>query len=400
MRERHNHENRPSHLLWRRSAQKTHSCDHRDHRQKQHRIASHQTKTFSTFRSDLTRFRTWLSDHGCFHVCMESTGRYWIPAFNISEEKGFNAILTHSKYVKAIKGKKTDKRDSKWIADLFKHDIVRSSFIPPKDIRALRDLARYRFKLVAVRTSEKNRYQDCMTISDISLASVLSDPFGKTSMGITEYLLSSSPFDEKHCKTLIKGSAKKKTDEIIESVRAIAQLPGLTSLSAVLILAETGADMSVFESSKHLVSWAGLAPANNESAGKKKSVRITKAGRYLKPLPPSAAFESMSCAPEQYHKFVVPALCLTAMNLTHRVPHLNEDCFDDSRSRRYTLSNPTQPTSDRRLARRSLDVADRRVLGIHDHTLDFVRAVMFARQQKTRKQCVSFRAFRCLLPCN
>jgi len=275
---------------------------------------------------------------------MESTGKYWIPVFNILEGH-LHSILTHPKYVRSIKGKKTDKKDSKWIADLFKFDMVRSSFIPPKDIRSLRELARYRFKLVAMRASEKNRYQNAMTVSNIALANVLSDPFGKTATSIMEHVLSSSVFDEEHCKSLIKKSARKKTALILESVRncriesdqrfkmneagrhmayldemilrteaelyvriqphyhfveLLATMPGITELSAALIIAETGVDMSVFESSKHIVSWAGLSPANNESAGKKKSVRISKAGQFLKPLLVQCALAAIKSGKEPY----------------------------------------------------------------------------------------------------
>ena len=105
-------------------------------------ITHYIVESFSTINVDLYRFRTWLLEHRCFNVCMESTGKYWIPVFNILEEAGINVLLTHPKYVRAIKGKKTDKKDSKWISDLFKFDMVRSSFIPPKDIRALRELGR------------------------------------------------------------------------------------------------------------------------------------------------------------------------------------------------------------------------------------------------------------------
>lgn len=127
-------------------------------------ITQYFTESFSTINSDLIRFRTWLSSHNCHQVCMESTGKYWIPIFNILEDAGIHVLLTHPKYVRAIKGKKTDKKDSKWIADLFKFDMVRSSFIPPKDIRALREIGRYRYKLVCMRSSERNRYQNCMTV--------------------------------------------------------------------------------------------------------------------------------------------------------------------------------------------------------------------------------------------
>jgi transposase len=308
-------------------------------------ITTYSTQTFSTLNPDLLRFRQWLSDNQCSHVCMESTGKYWIPIFNIFE-KDIHVILTHPKYVRAIKGKKTDKKDSKWIADLFKFDMVKSSFIPPRDIRALREIARYRFKLVCMSSSERNRYQNSMTISNIGLASILSDPFGKTASGIMQYVLTSKVFDDEHCKKLIHKTAKKKTELILQSIHQCciesdqrfkmnqvkahldfldeailkteaelfvriqpyahlisflsSNLPGISSLSAALILAETGADMSVFESSKHLVSWAGLAPASNESAGKKKSVRISKAGQYLKPLLVQCALAAARAKSEPY----------------------------------------------------------------------------------------------------
>ena len=309
-------------------------------------ITQYIVETFPTINRDLIRFRTWLIDHNCLHVCMESTGKYWIPVFNILEEANIHVLLTHPKYVRAIKGKKTDVKDSKWIADLFKFDLVRSSFIPPKDIRALREIGRYRYKLVNMRASEKNRYQNGMTVSNIGLASVLSDSFGKTATSIMQHVLTSEVFDEEHCKTLIQKSAKKKTELILDSIRdckiepdqqfkmiearahmdyldkavlrtevelytriqpymttvqfIASQLPGITQLSAALIISEIGADMSVFESSKHLASWAGLAPANNESAGKKKSVRISKAGQFLKPLMVQCALAAVKSKKEPY----------------------------------------------------------------------------------------------------
>lgn len=126
-------------------------------------ISEYLQKSFSTINSDIQRFHNWLIENNCYHVCMESTGKYWIPIFNYLEND-IDICLTHPKYVKAIKGKKTDKKDSKWIADLYKFDLVRCSFIPPKDFRQLRELARYRFKLVCMKSSEKNRIQNCMTI--------------------------------------------------------------------------------------------------------------------------------------------------------------------------------------------------------------------------------------------
>lgn len=309
-------------------------------------ISKYKQKTFSTINSDIKKFHDWLIENKCYHVCMESTGKYWIPIFNYLEND-IDICLTHPKYVKAIKGKKTDKKDSKWIADLYKFDLVRCSFIPPKEFRQLREIARYRFKLVCMKTSEKNRVQNSMTVSNIGIANVLSDPFGKTATEIMSYLLenTSDTIDYKVIRKLIKKGATSKSEEIIEAIKGYnietdqakklklarkhldylnamiteteielyarikpyyqfveyaASLPGITEISATIILAEIGVDMRVFEDAKHLCSWCGLSPANNESAGKKKSVRIAKAGAYLKPLVVQCALGAIKSKKEPY----------------------------------------------------------------------------------------------------
>lgn len=290
-------------------------------------ITEYFQRSFSTLNSDLYRLKDWLRSHHCSDVCMESTGKYWIPIFNILEDET-NVHLTHPKYVKAIKGKKTDKKDSKWICDLFKHDLIKFSFIPPKEIREMREIARYRYKLVCMRSSERNRYQNCMTVSNVGLASVVSDPFGKTASNIMKEVMKSNVIDDDKILKLVHKNCKNKDkildslhgyhiesdqrfkmeksldhmeylDQLIDSCEVelikraypfrrsfqhITQIKGISALSAILIISEIGIDMSQFESDKQLVSWAGLSPANNESAGKKKSVRISKAGQYLKPL--------------------------------------------------------------------------------------------------------------------
>ena len=309
-------------------------------------ITEYFQRSFSTLNSDLYRLKDWLRSHHCSDVCMESTGKYWIPIFNILEDE-INVHFTHPKYVKAIKGKKTDKKDSKWIADLYKFDLVRCSFIPPKDFRQLRELARYRFKLVCMKSSEKNRIQNCMTVSNIGIASILSDPFGKTATEIMSYLLehTSESMDEKAVRKLIKKGAKAKSDEIIEAIKGynietdqakklelarahldylddmitqtevelyvrikpyyefvefVSSMPGMTELSSTIILAEIGINMDIFDDVKHLCSWCGLSPANNESAGKKKSVRIAKAGAYLKPMMVQCALAAIKNKKEPY----------------------------------------------------------------------------------------------------
>jgi transposase len=309
-------------------------------------ISEYKQKSFSTINSDIQKFHDWLIENNCYHVCMESTGKYWIPIFNYLEND-IDVCLTHPKYVKAIKGKKTDKKDSKWIADLYKFDLVRCSFIPPKDFRQLRELARYRFKLVCMKSSEKNRIQNCMTVSNIGIANILSDPFGKTATEIMTYLLvnTSDTIEDKAIRKLIKKGANAKSEEIIDAIKGynietdqakkltlarahleylddmisqteielyvrikpcyefvklISSLPGVTELSATIILAEIGVNMDIFDDAKHLCSWCGLSPSNNESAGKKKSVRIAKAGAYLKPMMIQCALASIKSKKQPY----------------------------------------------------------------------------------------------------
>jgi transposase len=290
-------------------------------------ITTYQTKRFSTYTQELRALALWLSNNQCTFVCMESTGKYWIPVHKILEPS-CQITLAHPKYVRAIRGKKTDKKDSIWIADLHKHGLVPGSFIPPADIREIRDLLRYRSKLVSFASSEKNRIQNSLTVSNIMLSSVVSDTFGKSSSAILSHLLKHPDDKDFDFLPLLHGSMLKKQAEIalaidgtISKVQAgkvtlclshmgnlksyIAQIeatakrlatsyygaitiiqsaPGISQLSALAIFSEIGDDMSAFHSDKHLCSWAGVAPSNDQSAGKKKSVRISRAGVYIKPI--------------------------------------------------------------------------------------------------------------------
>ena len=309
-------------------------------------ITEYLQESFSSQNYDLYRLKSWLKENNCLEIAMESTGKYWIPIFNVLEDE-INTRIVHPKYTKAIKGKKTDKKDSKWIADLFKYDLLRFSFIPPKEIRELRELSRYRIKLIGMRSSERLRYQNSMTVSNIGLASILSDPFGKSAKAIMNEVLSSKTLDEDKIKSLLSKSAKKKTAEVLKSlegchietdqrlkmnvaskhmgeldkhieqieiemakrcipyasiIECLIQIPGISYISAMIIIAEIGADMTVFDSDKQLSCWAGLAPANNESAGKKKSVRISKAGSYIKPLLVQCALSAIKSNSEPYYR--------------------------------------------------------------------------------------------------
>ena len=289
---------------------------------------SYQKKRFSTFNSDLNRFADWLHENVCLDVCMESTGKYWVPVFNILEKRGIRVVIANPKWVKVVKGNKDDTKDSKWIGDLFRIGLVKSSFIPDKDIRILRELTRYRYKLTSMKSSEKNRFQNAFTVCNVALDSVVSDMFGKSATAITDYLTSDEDFDAQHCVSLLQRSLKKKADDILEAVEGyeitaeqkvrigivrdhlyyidalisrvdacidvmvqkyegyitlLCTIPGIDQNSAITIISEVGVDMAQFGSSKRLCCWAGLTPGNNESAGKKKTVRISRAGAYLKP---------------------------------------------------------------------------------------------------------------------
>lgn len=290
-------------------------------------ITDYQTKSFNTFTEDLIKCRDWLVSNDTFDVCMESTGKYWIPVFNILEEK-CKCIITHPKYVRTIPGKKTDKKDSIWIADMFKHGLVEPSFMPPIDIRQLRELMRYRNKLINTRSGEKNRFQNSLTMSNVQIANVVTDVFGKTSQSILKLMLSNPKLTLEDITPLLRKNLKSLPEEILKSINGtfdesqsskmnivlkhydsinecineleeqilklaiqysteinlLLTVPGIKEISAIFIIAEIGTNMNIFVDDKHLCSWAGLTPRCNESAKKKKSVRITKAGIYIKPL--------------------------------------------------------------------------------------------------------------------
>ena len=283
---------------------------------------------FSSFSKGLRDLAAWLANYSCFEVCLESSGKYWIPVFNILE-KTCLVTLAHPKYTKPQKGNKTDVKDAKWICDLFMCDMIKPSFIPSPEIRQLRDLIRYRIKLTNMLTGEKNRAQNCLTVSNLKLDDVFSDVFGKSSRSITNHMLDHpgetfdvAPFVDARCQTpldeiqaAVDGAISSEQavklrqclahideleahrKEIEREILMIAEpfsavlellytLPGLDKnpMTAIAILSEIGPDMSVFPSSKHLVSWAGCCPRNDQSNQKVKSRRISRAGCYLKPL--------------------------------------------------------------------------------------------------------------------
>lgn len=309
---------------------------------------SYQKKRFSTFNNSILEFKKWLLDNSCRDICMESTGKYWVPVFNLLEDE-INVTIANPKWVKAVKGNKDDTKDSKWIGDLFRLGLVPGSYIPCKEIRILREFTRYRYKLTSCRSSEKNRFQNALTVCNVALDSVVSDIFGKSATSVIDYLLeqSDNSINHEEISSRLLRSLKKKSESVIESiegyqmtdsqkyrmrlvhahmdyitstisdidsminslvepydnaVKLLCTIPGVDRNSAITIISEIGTDMTQFSNSKRLCCWAGLTPGNNESAGKKKSVRITRAGVYLKPALVQVAHAAVKSDKSPYYK--------------------------------------------------------------------------------------------------
>lgn len=309
---------------------------------------SYQKKRFSTFNNSILQFKEWLLKNECRDVCMESTGKYWVPVFNLLEDD-INVTIANPKWVKAVKGNKDDTKDSKWIGDLFRLGLVPGSYIPCKSIRILREFTRYRYKLTSCRSSEKNRYQNALTVCNVALDSVVSDIFGKSATSVIDYLIeqSDNSINHEEIASRLLRSLKKKSNSVIESiegyqmtdsqkyrmrlvrahmdyitstindidtmldslitpyenaVQLLCTIPGVDRNSAITVISEIGIDMTPFSNSKRLCCWAGLTPGNNESAGKKKSVRITRAGVYLKPALVQVAHAAVKSDKSPYYK--------------------------------------------------------------------------------------------------
>ena len=273
---------------------------------------AYETKSFDGYTSSLTALREWCKSQGVTHVAMESTGIYWKPVFNILEQD-MEIILVNARHVKNVPGHKTDKKDSVWLSKLLLSGLLKASFIPPQNIRELRDLVRYKKKIVAQAASEKNRIIKTLEDANIKLSAVLSNVDGAVGTKIINDLIAGKTNPEdlvKHYHGKMKASkaevkkalegrltrhhqfmlqliketlddkekiiAKLETqiDEAAKQytveIELLQTIDGVGKDSAITIISEVGADMSQFANEHHLSSWAGMSPGNNESAGKKK----------------------------------------------------------------------------------------------------------------------------------
>ena len=284
-------------------------------------------QTFPTMTADLERLSAWLVEQRVSNVALESTGVYWVPVYNLLEEAGLAVSLVNPQHMRAVPGRKTDVADSKWLADLLRHGLLRASFIPPVAIRELREVVRYRTTLVRERTQEVNRLQKVLESANIKLAAVATDILGVSGQLMLEALAAGEEDPEAlaelaqrklrakldqlrqaldgrvkgHHRTLIRallahitflqGAVEELDAEVgrrlvpmQQAVQHLDSIPGVSAVAAAAIIAEIGVDMSRFASDKHLASWAGTCPGNKQSGGKRLSGKTTRGDVWLRAI--------------------------------------------------------------------------------------------------------------------
>jgi transposase len=300
-----------------------------------------ETRTFDTLTADLEVLAGWLQSLGVTHVAMESTGVYWKPVYNLLDGR-FAILVVNAEHVKALTGRKTDVQDAERIADLLRHGLLKGSFIPSAELRALRYLTRYRTKLGDERVSEINRVQKVLEDANIKLASVATDVMGVSGRAILAELVAGQT-DAATLAELAKGRLREKQDllqqalsgrvqahhrfmlaqhlshidfleaaiarldaEIAEQMRPFAaalaawdSLPGINQRIAEIVVSEIGADLAPFEDAEHLAAWTGMCPGNNESAGKRYSGKTRRGSPWLR----RALVEAAHGAARTKHKY-------------------------------------------------------------------------------------------------
>lgn len=294
-----------------------------------------EVRTFGTTTRDLFALADWLASHGCTQVAMEATGIYWKPVWHLLEGR-FELVLANAQHIRNVPGRKTDVNDATWIADLLAHGLIRSSFVPPAAIQELRDLTRTRKQIVREIAQHTLRIQKTLEDANIKVASVLSNVIGTSGRAMLLAIISGEE-DPERLADLAVGTARRKRSELAEALRGrvtphhramlklhldlisalqtalqdlddaagkslapiqeraalLTTMPGISDIVAHVIVAEIGVDMSRFPSPAHLVSWAGLCPRNDESAGKRRSTRVRKSGNWLKTTLVTAAWAAV-----------------------------------------------------------------------------------------------------------
>lgn len=305
-------------------------------------------RNFGTMTAELLELSDWLMAQGVTHVAMESTGEYWKPVFNILENN-FEVMVVNAAHISKVPGRKTDQSDAEWIAELMKYGLLKASFIPPLGQRELRELTRYRSSFVKERSTLVNRVQKVLESANIKLASVATDVLGVSGRAMLEAIIAGQATPEQMAE-LAKGRMRDKRDQLAkalegrvkahhrfvltellcqidsldetiarfdheieeycrpfeEAVQLLDTIPGVGRQAAEIIVSEIGTDMSRFPSADHLAAWAGVAPGNNESAGKRRSGRTRKGnqplGAALNQAAHAAAHTKNTYLAAQYHR--------------------------------------------------------------------------------------------------
>jgi transposase len=307
------------------------------------------TKTFSTTTSSLLQLVDWLKTNECQYVAMEATGAYWKPIYNVLEMEEMPTLVVNAQHIKAVPGRKTDVKDSEWIADLLRHGLLNGSYIPKREQRELKELVKYRRSLIQERARELNRIQKILEGANIKLSSVVSEIDGKSSRQMLDMLASGETdvkaiaskaqmrlkqkisqleealqgFIGTHQKLMLKmmlnhidnldvqisvldEEIEKRLLPIQDKVDLIDSIPGIAKRSAQVVISQIGTNMNQFPTAAHLASWAGLCPGNNESAGKRKSGRTRKGNDMLKTTliecSKSASHQKSTYFYAQYHR--------------------------------------------------------------------------------------------------
>ncbi len=301
-------------------------------------------REFPTLLSGLDEFKKWIMENGCRNVAMESTGVYWFPIYNVLEsilygEERVNIIVANPHHMKNVPGKKTDVKDAQWIATLLRAGLLAPSYIPPKEIRELRDWTRYRDVLIKEMVGHKNRIEKHLQQCGFKLSTILSDIFGMSGTLLVKRLCEKGALEERDVVECLKGTLRGKVSEVrlavagklsehdriflanlvkvkencdreIEDVeqriteysekyepamQALETIPAVQRRAGAIIISELGVDLSMFQSAGHLCKWAGLCPGDNESAKKKKTMRITKGNPRIKSVMCQCAWAATRC---------------------------------------------------------------------------------------------------------
>jgi len=340
-----------------------------------------EVRTFRTVTSQLLALSEWLSENGCTHVVMEATGVYWKPIWHILDDREFELMLANAAHVKNVPGRKTDINDATWLADLMAHGLIRGSFVPDTPVQELRSLLRTRKQLVREQSRHAQRIQKTLEDANIKLASELSDVMGRSGRAMIEALIADETDPVKLAKLAdrrvkatqadlrealrgrvtqvhrfllelhlrqidaveaaidridqaVDGHLTAKLGSFRTAIELLTTIPGVSELGAAVFLSEIGADMSRFATAGHLLSWAGLCPRNDESAGKRRSNRLRKGAQWLKTTLVQCAWgatrKKRSYLQAQFHRLRArrganKAICAVAASMLTAIYHMLKD---------------------------------------------------------------------------